>query len=83
MSKNDRQRFFARKSPTAISNMENYGIGTQHYNWPCLCMRHRPSARTFQHVTVPIQNIYLKHFKGERITSIYVRGETTLIANRY
>ena len=27
---------------------------------PCVHMRHRPSARTLQHVTVPIQNIYLQ-----------------------
>ena len=31
---------------------------------PCLRMRHRPSARTLQHVTVPIRNIYLQARAG-------------------
>ena len=29
---------------------------------PCLRMRHRPSARTLQHVTVPIRNIYQEDY---------------------
>jgi len=39
---------------------KDYGIGTLHYNWSMCAHAHRPSARTLQHVTVPIRNIYLR-----------------------
>jgi len=37
---------------------KDYGMGTLHYNWPMSVHALRPSARTLQHVTVPIRYIY-------------------------
>jgi len=43
---------------------------------PCLRMRRRPSARTLQHVTVPIGNIYLDLYHcARRLREKYIVGE--------